>query len=329
MEVLVHGWSDIAERRVVPALLRTATVSAVHVASDFITEDVALSCGVSSISSSENAYVRTPRRSSVDMVYVTGHNALHGERATSAIRRGIPTIIDKPAFTSTADAETALQLASTSAVFLDEALVWTHHPQVVLLAERLAAHSATPEHAEVLFTIPGPSPGNFRWCRDKGGGALLDMGPYLMSAARRFLGGEPTEISCKAERSTANSVVRAATMSIRMSTGGTLCGYIGFGSAYANRITLLGPGLRAQLEPAFSGPTDLPRSVQLEIKGMDASFTTPAADPFQSYFQHAFAELAAGAVGPSARIVMSIDDLRQAELATTFANALDSTGGRA
>lgn len=328
MEVLVHGWSDIAERRVVPALLRTATVSAVHVASDFITEHAARSCGVSSISSSENAYVRTSRRSSIDVVYVTGHNALHGERATSAIRRGIPTIIDKPAFTSASDAETAVQLAATSAVFLDEALVWTHHPQVVLVAERLLAHSAKVEHAEALFTIPGPSPGNFRWRRDRGGGALLDMGPYLMSAARHFLGGEPTEVSCQAKRSTAHSVVRAATMSIRMSTGSTLCGYIGFGSAYANRITLLGPGLRAQLEPAFSGPIDQPRSIQLQIEGVDASFTAPAADPFQSYFQHAFAELAAGAVGPTGRIVMSINDLLQVEAATTFVNALDATGGR-
>lgn len=327
MEVLVHGWSDIARRRIIPALLRTEAVSAVHVASDFVTEDVARAYGVTSISSCEDAFVHSPRRTAIDVVYVTGHNAFHGRRAMSAITRGIPTIIDKPAFINATEADAAISLAAASGVFLDEALVWAHHPQVVLLTERLSSHSAQPEHAEVLFTIPGPDAANFRWRRDKGGGALLDMGPYLMSTARLLLGGEPIEISCRAKRSTSRSVVQTAAVNIRMSSGGTLSGYIGFGNSYANRITLLGPGLRAQLEPAFSGPTDRPRSIRLEIAGIDRSFTTPAADPFEAYFEHALGELAAGAVGPSPRLVTSTHDLLRAEDVTTFANSLENTGG--
>jgi dTDP-3,4-didehydro-2,6-dideoxy-alpha-D-glucose 3-reductase len=327
LEVLVYGWSDIAKRRIIPALLRTGAVSAVHVASDFVTDSEASAYGVASVSSSNNAFVRTHRRTGIDVVYVTGDNALHWGRAMSAITRGIPTIVDKPVFTNTDEANSAVRLATTSAVFLDEALVWAHHPQVRLLAERLREHNAKPEHGEVVFTIPGPDRENFRWRRDKGGGALLDMGPYLMSTARVLLGGEPTEVFCRATRASHDSVVQTATVSIQLSNGCTLNGYIGFGRAYLNRITLLGPGLKAQLEPAFSGPTDRPRMVSLEIEGNDVSFLTPASDPFQEYFNHALGEVRAGSVGPSSRVITSIRDLFRVEAATTFVNTLDPTGG--
>ena len=315
MDVLVLGWSDIVRRRVVPAILAIEGVHAVHVAGGSVTESEAIASGITSVFSGPGAFEEALSTTDVGLVYVSGRNSHHAPRVMAALRRGITTLVDKPAFLDTAEAEAAFELATSNGALLDEALVWSSHPQVSILLERLDEHGKRPTDVAVLFTIPGPPTEDFRWSRSQGGGVLADMGPYLMSTGRALFGGRPEQVTCFVDRQHRGAVESAATAVVRMTTGGTLTGHLGFGRSYANRITLIGPGLRGELQPAFSGPSDRPRSVQLELDGADESFIVPAADPFQLYLERVIAESASGLRGPSARLLASVHDvelLRQA-----------------
>ncbi len=187
--------------------------------------------------------------SEVDAVYVPLPMAMHTTWTVAALQAGKHVLCEKPFTVTAADAARCFDAAEAAGVRCVEGLMWRHHPQTDL-ARRLVADGAIGRlrlvRAALTVTVP---PGDIRRDSSLGGGALLDLGCYCVSALRLFA-GEP-------ERVHAETIYDGDGMDLR---------------------TVATARLPAGVLGAFDIGVDHPRRDELELVGTDATLVVP--DPW-------------------------------------------------
>ena len=130
----------------------------------------------------------------VDAVYISLPNSLHVEWSVRALAAGKHVLCEKPLTRSPEEAEYAFEAADRAGCILMEAFMWRHSPQTAKLAQ-LVEGGVIGELQLVRATFSFPLEGrrNIRLDPDLGGGALMDVGAYCVSAAR-LLAGEPERV---------------------------------------------------------------------------------------------------------------------------------------
>jgi predicted dehydrogenase len=134
-------------------------------------------------------------RDDVDAVYIALPNTLHEECAVRAARAGVHVLTEKPMAVSEDACRRMIEAAEESDVRL-------------MVAYRLHFERANLDAVEVVRSgkIGEPrfftsefsyevKPGNIRTDARLGGGALWDLGPYCVNAARYLFRAEPTEVA--------------------------------------------------------------------------------------------------------------------------------------
>ncbi|HMK09277.1 MAG TPA: Gfo/Idh/MocA family oxidoreductase [Anaerolineales bacterium] len=203
----------------------------------------------------------------VDAVYIPLPIALHTEWTIRALQAGKHVLCEKPFAMTAADAATCFDAADAAGRLCIEGLMWRHHPQT-LLARRLLADGAIGRlaHIRAALTVD-VAPGDIRRTGRLGGGAVLDLGCYCISAIRLF-GGQPLRVA-------AEQVIDDAE------------GADGADLRLAATFALPGDAL-AQFDVAL----DFPRRDELELIGTDGKITIP--DPWLC--RYGFVELERGGV---------------------------------
>lgn len=137
----------------------------------------------------------------IDLIYVATPPALHAELALRALEAGKHVLVEKP-FAMTADeAAEVASAARAKDLFVAEAMHSRHHPLFSRLAEILRSGALGDiKSVSGVFLAPIPrNPDEFRWKRDLGGGALMDLGVYPLAWLRGLLGSEPEVVNAHAE----------------------------------------------------------------------------------------------------------------------------------
>ncbi len=127
--------------------------------------------------------------SSVDAVYVPLVNSAHKEWTLRALDAGKHVLCEKPLAMNAPEAEVMAAAAASSGKLLMEAFMYRFHPRVASLVAGL--RDALYVQASFGFGLDDPS--NYRLQGEFGGGALLDVGCYVVSVARWIL-GEPSHV---------------------------------------------------------------------------------------------------------------------------------------
>jgi D-xylose 1-dehydrogenase (NADP+, D-xylono-1,5-lactone-forming) len=127
----------------------------------------------------------------VDAVYIALPNALHHEWTMRALQAGKHVLVEKPYTRIPEQADEAWDEAEARGLVLEEAFMWRHSPQTRLLVELLPRIGEV-RAVDVTFLGTLSREDDPRWVPELGGGALLDVGCYCVSAAR-LLFGEPDE----------------------------------------------------------------------------------------------------------------------------------------
>jgi predicted dehydrogenase len=132
----------------------------------------------------------------VDVLYVATPHPQHHAVAMAALKAGKALLIEK-AFTATvAGATEIVELARASRRFVMEAM-WTRFQPAIVKARSLIADGAIGEVRGLqadLGISPPYDPGDRFFDPRQGGGAMLDLGVYLVSFAQMLL-GTPTEVA--------------------------------------------------------------------------------------------------------------------------------------
>jgi xylose dehydrogenase (NAD/NADP) len=128
----------------------------------------------------------------IDAVYIALPNALHHEWTMRALAAGKHVLVEKPYTRVPQQIDEAWDEAERRGIVLTEAYMWRHANQTRLLRELLPLVGEIQAARASFFGIL-PREDDVRFVPELGGGALLDLGCYCVSACRLVL-GEPTRV---------------------------------------------------------------------------------------------------------------------------------------
>jgi len=135
------------------------------------------------------------KESKVDAVYVATPNPFHCSQTIEALNAGIPVLCEKPFSMDRKEADLMVKTSETNRVALLEGM-WTRYlPHISrirnLISEGTIGHieSVSACHGQNLRKSTNPR----LWTKELGGGALLDLGIYVVSFAHMVL-GKPKDI---------------------------------------------------------------------------------------------------------------------------------------
>ncbi|MFN2569055.1 MAG: Gfo/Idh/MocA family protein [Candidatus Dormibacteria bacterium] len=132
----------------------------------------------------------------VGAVYIPLVNSLHREWTLRALSAGKHVLCEKPLAMNAAEAGEMAAAAEASGLLLMEALMYRFHPRIRATVESLPR----PRLVQAGFGFGLSAQGdNYRRDPALGGGALLDVGCYVVSIAQWIL-GEPSAIAATAHR---------------------------------------------------------------------------------------------------------------------------------
>jgi predicted dehydrogenase len=127
----------------------------------------------------------------IDAVYLPLPNELHRPWVIAAADAGKHVLCEKPLSLDGREAEEMAEYCRARGVLLMEAAMWRHQPRSRELRERVeAGEIGTLRLVRTSFSF-SIEEGDWRLDPRRGGGALMDVGCYGVSAARYFTGKEP------------------------------------------------------------------------------------------------------------------------------------------
>ena len=134
----------------------------------------------------------------VDAIYIPLPNSMHLEWAIRAAEAGKPVLCEKPLALTYVDANRIVEAFERRKVPLMESFMYRFHPQhqrVRALIEAGAIGDVVEVRTHLSVDIMNPpDPNNIRMKPNLGGGALLDMGCYIISVARMLYATEPVAV---------------------------------------------------------------------------------------------------------------------------------------
>lgn len=193
-------------------------------------------------------------REDVDAIYIALPNTLHSRCAVRAARAGVHVLTEKPMATSEEDCRAMIDAAEESDVRL-------------MVAYRLHLDRANLETVELVrggrigeprfFTSEFSyqvRAGNIRSDARLGGGALWDLGPYCVNAARYLFRAEPTEVvamEVAGRDRRFRSVPEGWSVVLRFPDERIASFTCSFGAAPTDTFRVVGSKGDVRLEPAF------------------------------------------------------------------------------
>ncbi|HEX4740761.1 MAG TPA: Gfo/Idh/MocA family oxidoreductase [Caulobacteraceae bacterium] len=145
-------------------------------------------------------YAALVRRDDVDVVYNGLPPAGHARWTIAALEAGKAVLCEKPFARDAAEARAMTEAAARTGRPLLEAFHNRFH-RVMREAEALVREGRLGRvtRASASFNVAiARTPGELRWSREQGGGALMDLGTYPLHALRTLLGEEPAIESAEA-----------------------------------------------------------------------------------------------------------------------------------
>ncbi|GAA5108298.1 Gfo/Idh/MocA family protein [Nocardia iowensis] len=269
----ILGTAQIAERRMLPALLRHPAAEPVAIGS----RDPVRAAHWADRHGLPNSggYHQVLEDDTVDAVYLPLPNALHATWIEQALLAGKDVLVEKPMLSPCADgseiatAHGLFDLAAQQGRTLMECMTFPRHRQhaaVRALVE--SGEIGRIRRLTVRFTIPELAPDDIRYRADLGGGALADLGCYALRAALFYLGPDLRVENSRLRRSARFPGVDSAG-SVRLSNpdGAQADLEFAIGAPYRCEYHLTGTEGSLSVERAFTLPHDHAPRVHLDRAG--------------------------------------------------------------
>lgn len=133
----------------------------------------------------------------LDAIYVATPHPQHADWVLRALRAGKHVLCEKPLGLNHPEVMAMVDAAADADRFLMEAFMYRCHPQTLKLKALLddgAIGAVRQIRASFGFSVP-PRPESRLFSPELGGGAIMDVGCYPVSAACLIAGGDPTHLT--------------------------------------------------------------------------------------------------------------------------------------
>jgi len=188
--------ANIAAERLIPAIKKSpyAELAAVASRDHSKAQAFAQRHGIPKVEASYEALLQSP---DVDAIYNPLPNHLHVPLSVQAVEAGKHVLCEKPLGLDAGDIAPLLNAADKNpALLVMEAFMYRFHPQWIKIRELIGEGVFGEIQAvQASFTYFNRDPANVRHQQNMGGGALLDIGCYCVSASRFIFGREPRSVA--------------------------------------------------------------------------------------------------------------------------------------
>jgi predicted dehydrogenase len=210
------------------------------------------------IATAYGSYEELLANPNIDAIYNPLPNNLHIEWTIKAAEAGKHVLCEKPIGMTVADAEKLLAVRARTGVKIGEAFMVRSHPQWIRLRELIDQGCIGPLRSVFgFFSYYNVDPANIRNRLDVGGGALMDIGCYLIQAARFGFAQEPTRVVAIIDRDPQLHTDRL-TSAILDFPGGQAVFTCSTQLVPYQRFHFLGAKGRIELEVPVNAPPDRP-----------------------------------------------------------------------
>ncbi|MFZ0995471.1 MAG: Gfo/Idh/MocA family oxidoreductase [Candidatus Dormiibacterota bacterium] len=295
----VLGAADIANKAVIPAIL-AAGGQMVALASRDLERggEIAAKFAIPQLCPSYEALLEAD----LDAVYIPLPNSLHRPWTLRAVAAGKHVLCEKPMALTAAEAREMGEAAADHGVVLAEAVMYRYHPRWHVIRELVGQGSLGGlRHIQGAFTFPLRQESDIRWDPALGGGALYDVGSYLVNASR-WLVGEPTRVLTRAQLR--HGVVSDGSMLLEFKTPqGAVSAELAysFESAEHQRLELIGTEASLTIPKPFTAWHEeaIPLWLSPAPGGTSRRVPTPAADPYREMVSAFTVRVGGGALLPT------------------------------
>jgi predicted dehydrogenase len=253
----VLGVAKIATEKVIPAMQRGsyATVAGIASRDAGKASQAAARLG---IPRSYPAYEQLLDDPAIDAVYIPLPNHLHVPWTIRAAEAGKHVLCEKPIALDAAEARQLIAVRERTGVKIQEAFMVRTHPQW-LKARALVREGRIGDLRAMMgyFSYFNADPANIRNIRAIGGGALLDVGCYLVNTARFMFEREPERLMGLVERQERDGTDILTSIMMDFAPGQAV-GTCSTQLVWSQRILIFGTRGRLALEIPFNAPPDRP-----------------------------------------------------------------------
>ena len=267
---------------------------------------------------SQGAYDEVLANPEVQAVYVPLPNGLHAEWVERCAAAGKHVLCEKPLGRNAHEAARIITTCADAGVTLLEAYMTPHHPRPAAVVDLARSGGlGTLRVAHAAFTFPHPNPADHRFHPALGGGALLDVGIYVVAPLLAIAGAEPRAVHASAV-TTGDGV--DVSISARLEWDGGFAAQVvcSFEAPEQQVFTITGTGARLDVaDRAFTpGPGD-DRITLHHRDGRTEERRTGGADLYLAMLDR-FAAVVRGRAEPvhsltdTLRVATTLDRIRQA-----------------
>jgi predicted dehydrogenase len=265
----VLGVANIAMKKVLPAMQRGEWCDVSAIASRDLkrAQEAAKQLGIAKAFGSYEELLADPE---IEAVYNPLPNHLHVPWSIKAAEAGKHVLCEKPISLTVPEAISLLKARDRTGVKIQEAFMVRTHPQWCKAVELVRAGKIGPVRSVMgYFSYFNQDPKNIRNILECGGGAVMDIGCYLIYTSRLIFGEEPTRVLAMVERDP------------EMRTDVLTSGILDFPSGQSvftcstqvapyQRVQIIGTLGRIEVEIPFNAPPDKPCRIFLD-QGSDLS----------------------------------------------------------
>jgi len=257
---------------------------------------------------SYEALIADPR---IEAVYMPLPTGLHEEWVHKALDAGKHLLVEKSLACDVSSARGMLDHAQSSGLLLMENFLFLRHSQFSWVTRQLADRAIGDVcFFRAAFTIPPLPPGNFRYDPALGGGALLDVGAYMVKSVLAFFGEDSQLVTADLAWDEVRGVDIRGTATFQNSRGVSAQVLWGFDTSYQCSWEFIGASGRILCSRSLTPPPGFCPPVQLEIGQQHQALELPADDHYTNQWRF----FHQGVRNPQSFQEIHQETLRQAEI---------------
>ena len=251
----VLGVAKIATEKVIPAMQRSKWADVTAIASRDLGKAARAATRLN-IPNAYGSYDELIADPAIEAIYNPLPNHLHVPWTIRAAEQGKHVLCEKPIALTTAEARQLLDARQRTGVQIQEAFMVRTHPQWLRAAEIVQSGRIGDVRSIVgAFSFFNQDAANIRNIPEYGGGAIMDIGCYLINTSRLILRKEPDRVLGLIDRDPKMGIDRLASMILDYG-GAHAVGTCSIQTVPYQRINVLGARGRVEIEIPFNAPND-------------------------------------------------------------------------
>ncbi len=259
----VLSTAKIGLDRVIAPMQKAANMSVDAIASRDVAKAKAAAAQFG-IAKSYGSYEELLADPAIEAVYIPLPNKLHVEWAERAVLAGKHVLVEKPAALNADEARRLIAARDRSGKLIIEGFMVRYAAQWIEILKlvasgRIGAVNGVQAHA----TYVNIDPNNIRNLIDMGGGALMDIGCYVILFARMIFGSEPDRIVSLVDRDPVMKTDRRSSMILDFPQGQATL-FVSTQLARAQRVRIFGTKGSIEVEIPINIPDDRPTRITVD-----------------------------------------------------------------